>query len=153
MFTLTRLFSALLLGLFAYMIAPQYELLHEPGTDLGRFEPWVGGVGVVIGWSFLGRQIGQRALWFSAFVGAQAVALTGIVAAGVLAVREVFVLGYRMRYDNVTEAFTGYFDIVVNWLALTIQRDFLIMLGVGGLVLGAVLHLLYLAMERRRNDR
>lgn len=153
MFTLTRLLSALLLGLFAYAVAPQYELLHEPGTDLGNFEPWVGAVGVAIGWAFLGRQIGQRAIWHSGFVGVQAVALTGIAAAGVLAVREVFVLGYRLRYDGVTEAFSGYFEIVVNWLSLAMQRDFLLLLGAGGLVLGIVLHLLHLMMERRRHDR
>ncbi len=113
MFTLIRPVAALLLAIFAAYLAAAYEPLYDPEADLGNFPLWAAGVGAVIGWVFLGGRIG-RPLWFSIYVGVQAVVLTAIGTAMLLAVREVFILGYRRRYGEVMEAITGYFDIIVG---------------------------------------
>jgi len=152
MFTLIRPVAAVLLAIFAFYAAKAYEPLYDPLANMGNFALWAGGVGFVTGWLFLGGKQ-TRALWFSLYVGVQAVALAVLGTAMLLAVREVFILGYRRRYPEVMDAITGYFDIVLGWLAKAYDRDFLILLGVGGLVIGLVLHIVMALMERRRNAR
>lgn len=152
MFTLIRPISAIVLAVFTIYAAQAYEPLYDPDANLGSFPLWAAGVGAVVGWFFLGGRLGQR-LWMSAFVGVQAVALTALGTAMLLAVREVFVLGYRRRYDEVAEAITGYFQIIVTWLAKMLVQDYLIMLAAGGIAIGVVLHLVWSMMEGRRNAR
>lgn len=152
MFTIIRPVSAVLLGLFALYAAQIYEPLYDPEADLGTFPIWAAGVSAVVGWIFLGGRIG-RAMWYSVFVSVQAVVLAALATAGFLAVGEVFKRGYRQQYDEVMEAITGYFEIVVDWLSRGLVQDFLILLAAGGVVLGVALHILWHLMERRRNAR
>lgn len=150
--TMTQPIAAVLLAIFAAVGAGLYEPLLDPDADYGSFALWAAGCGVFVGWSFLGRRVGDK-LWLSAFLGVQAVALTALVLATIMGVREVFRLGYRMRYDSVTEAFTGFFDIVVGWFRTANDQEFLITMGVGGVVIGVVLHVIARALEVRRNAR
>lgn len=152
MFTIIRPISALLLAVFALYAAQAYALVYDPEADLGNFPIWAACMGAVVGWMFLGGRIG-RALWFSAFVGVQAVVLTAISTAAVLAVGEVFVRGYRRQYTEVTEALTGYFGIIVDWLSRGLVQEFLILLGAGGIGIGVLLHIAHRLMEGRRHDR
>lgn len=152
MFTLIRPISAVLLAVFAYFAAQAYEPLYDPQANLGNFDLWAMGVSALVGWVFLGARIG-RAWWYSAFVAVQAVVLAAIATAAVLAVGEVFKLGYRRRYPEVMDAITGYFQIITDWLGRGLVRDYLIALGVGGVVIGVVLHVLWHLMEGRRNAR
>jgi len=151
-FTLIRPICAVLLAIFAYHAAGQYQPLYDPEANMGNFPLWTAGVGAVVGWVFVGGGIG-RALWYSAYMAVQGVALTGVATAMLMAVREVFVLGYRRRYPEVMDAFTGYFDLIVGWLGKAVDRDFLILLGVGGVAIGLVAHTVWALLERRRNDR
>lgn len=152
MFTLIRPLSAVVLAVFAYFAARAYEPLFDPQADLGNFPLWAAGVSLVVGWTFLGARIGRPA-WMSVFAALQAVVLSALSVAMVLAVREVFILGYHRRYHEPMEAVTGYFQIVVNWLGKAMERDYLIMLGIGGVVIGVVLFVSWEMMEGRRNDR
>ncbi len=153
MFTLIRPVAGVLLAIFAFYAAQAYAPLYDHSAeDMGGFALWTAGVGFVIGWLFVGGYVG-RMWWYSLYMGVQGVALTAIGTAALMAVREVFVLGYRRRYAEVMDALTGYFEIIVGWLGKAMDQDFLILLGVGGLVIGLVLHLIFLAMERRRNAR
>lgn len=152
MFTLIRPVAAVLLAVFAYYAAKAYEPLYDPEAVMGAFAVWTAGMGFVVGWLFLGGRMG-RPLWFSIYVGVQAVALTAVATAMLMGVREVFILGYRRRYPEVMDAITGYFGIVQDWLTKAIDRDFLILLAVGGMVIGLVVHVVMAMMERRRNDR
>lgn len=152
MFTLIRPIAGVLLAVFAFYAAQVYEPLFDPQADMGSFALWTAGVGFVTGWLFLGGSIG-RSWWFSVYMGVQAVAIAAIGTAALMAVREVFILGYRRRYTEVMDALTGYFEIVGGWLGKAMVQDYLILLGVGGLAIGLALHLIFLAMERRRNDR
>jgi len=152
MFTLIRPIAAVLLGVFAIIAAQAYEPLFDPDARWGSFPLWAAGVSAVIGWVFLGGRIG-RSIWFSAYFGVQAVVLAAIATAGFLAVGEVFSRGYQRRYTEMLEAATGYFEIVVDWLGRALVAEFLVLMIAGGLVLGAVLHVVWAMMERRRNAR
>ncbi|GAB4260759.1 MAG: hypothetical protein Kow0013_04600 [Pararhodobacter sp.] len=153
MFTLTRPVSALLIGGFAFLVAPHYELLYGPDFELGHFEPWVGYVGLAVGWVFVGGLIGRRALWFSIYAAAQGIVLTAVVSAGMFAVRQVFILGYRQRIREPFEAVLAIPQIAWDYLRIALQKDFLLLLGGGALILGLMLHLIHAWMERRRNAR
>jgi len=152
MFTLNRPLAGLLLAVLAAYAAGAYEPLYAPEADLGTLPLWSAGIAFVVGWVFVGGRIG-RALWFSIYMGLQGVVLAVLAVAGVMAVREVFILGYRRRYPEVMDAITGYFDIIIGWLGKANDRDFLILLGVGGVVIGVALHILHALLEGRRNAR
>ncbi|WP_417627907.1 TrgA family protein [Pararhodobacter aggregans] len=152
MFTLIRPVAAILLAIFAFYAAKAYEPLYDPQAVMGNFALWTAGVGGVTGWVFLGGRL-DRSIWFSLYVGVQAVVLTALFTAMLMGVREVFILGYRRRYPEVMDALTGYFDILVGWFAKAMVQEYLILLGGGGLALGLLLHVLNRGMERRRNVR
>lgn len=152
MFTLIRPLSAVVLAVFAYFAARAYEPLYDPQADLGAFPVWAAGISFVVGWTFLGARI-RRPAWVSIFAGVQAVVLSALSVAMVLAVREVFILGYRRRYHEPMEAVSGYFDIVVGWLGKAMVRDYLVLLGTGGVAIGVLLFVSWVMMEGRRNDR
>ena len=152
MFTLIRPLAGILLAIFAAYCAKRYEPLYGPEANLGSFPVWAAAISFVVGWIFLGGRIG-RALWFSIYIGVQSVVLAALSIGAVMAIREVFILGYRRRYPEVMDAVNGYFDILAEWFGKALERDFLILLGVGGAVLGIVLHVLMIGLERRRNDR
>jgi len=152
MFTIIRPIAAVLLAVFAVYAAQAYEPIYDPEADLGSFPVWAAGVSFVVGWMFLGGQVG-RSLWYSAFVGIQAVILAAIATAAFLAVGVVFNRGYNMRYGEVIDAITGYFGIIVDWLTRGLVPEFLILMGVGGTVVGIILHILWSGMEKRRNAR
>jgi hypothetical protein len=153
MFTLTRLFSAVLLGSLAWFLAPYYEALWVPQTELGHFEPWIFRCGLVVGWFFMGGLIGVRGMWFSVYATAQGLVVTAIAAAGIFAVREVFILGYRRRYTEPLDAVLGIPQIAGEYLAWTLNLDFLLLAAAGATLVGVFLHLLHAWMERRRLAR
>lgn len=152
MFTLIRPVSAVFLAIFAYFAALAFWPLHLPGVEPGFFPWYPVRVAAVVGWLFVGGGIGRK-LWYSVYITVQGVALTVIGTAMYMAVGEVFLQGYRRRYPEVTDAIAGYFEIVMAYIAKTFDRDFLLLLLAGGVVIGLVLHGVFHLMERRRNDR
>jgi hypothetical protein len=151
MFTLTRLGAAILLMLFALWLAAPYDRLYDPGRPLPAARPLLGTVGFCVGWAFLGGR--SRALWLSLYMGLQAVALTGIVAALLAAVRDIFVLGYRRRFDDAAEAVIAIPGIALDYLARAMTAEFVTTLVMGGLVLGLLVHVIDRALDRRRLNR
>ena len=152
MFTLIRPVSGILLALLAAHAASVYWPMLRPDHPPGSFALWVGLIGLVIGWGFLGSRVGRQ-LWLSVFVAAQAVVLVALAAAAVFAVREVFILGYQRRYREPMDAVNGFFDLAQGWLRLALERDFLILLGLGALAVGVLAHLAHRLLERRRMAR
>ncbi|MCB1360865.1 MAG: TrgA family protein [Rhodobacter sp.] len=153
MFTLIQPIAAVFFAVFAAYCSKQFELLHFGEMRDGSSLPlWSAGVAAVVGWLFVGRRIG-RAIWHSVYQGVQGVVLAAIAISAVMAVGEVFYRGYHRRYDEPMEALTGYFSIVIDWLREMLVQDFLVLTLGGGVVIGLVLHVLWLLMERRRNDR
>ena len=153
MFTLIQPIAAVFFAVFAAYCSKQFELLHFGEMRDGSSLPlWSAGVAAIVGWLFVGRRIG-RAIWHSVYQGVQGVVLAAIAISAVMAVGEVFYRGYHRRYDEPMEALTGYFSIVIDWLREMLVQDFLVLTLGGGVVIGLVLHVLWLLMERRRNDR
>src|SRR5690606_24893450 len=103
------------------------EPLYDPEANMGSFAVWTAMVGFVTGWMFLGGRVG-RTLWFSLYMGVQSVAMAALGTAMLMAVREVFILGYRRRYPEVMDALTGYFEIIVDWMGKAMVREYLILL-------------------------
>lgn len=151
MFTLTRAFAALSLALFALWIAPTYEAIYDPERPMPALRPLLAVVGFFTGWWFLGAP--RRQLWFSVYLGLQAVVLTGVIAAGLGAVREIFVQGYRRRYDEATEAVLAIPEFAWDYLSRAWVPDFVLTLAVGGVALGVAVHLVDWLLDRRRLAR
>ncbi|MCC5968412.1 MAG: TrgA family protein [Pararhodobacter sp.] len=152
MYTLIRPLAALALGLLGWLAAEAYRPLNVLASDSVTFALWTAGISAAVGWRFPGSQIGRK-LWFSVYASLQAVALAALATSALFALRQVFILGYRRQYREPMDAFTGYFDILVSFLVTGFERDFLILLGVGGVVIGLALHVLNQMMERRRLTR
>jgi hypothetical protein len=151
MFTLTRLCAGILLMLFALWVASAYDVLYDPDRPLRGLTNVLGTVGFIVGWAFLGNE--ARKLWLSAYLGIQAVALTGIVAALLVAVRDIFALGYRRRFSEATDAVVAIPQIAWEYLLRAMVPDLLIPLAVGGVVLGVVVHVIDRMLTRRRLAR
>lgn len=152
MFTLIRPFAALALGILGLFAAEAYRPLNDIVPETATFTFWTAGLSAFVGWVYLGGQIG-RALWYSIYASLQAVALAAIVTSGVFSVYRIFQLGYRRQYREPMEAFTGYFENLVDFLRIGLERDFLILLGTGALIIGVALHILHMLLERRRLTR
>jgi hypothetical protein len=151
-FTLVRLSSAVLLGIFAYFGAQAYQPLYDPDMNSPAFLTRMAMFGAMIGWLFLGKHAGRK-LWLSAYLGVQAVALTAIAGALVFGVREVFILGYRRRIREPMEAILAIPEQAIGFLKIAMERDFLILMGGGGLVLGLLVHIIARLTDRRRLQR
>lgn len=151
MFTLTRLAAALLLLAFMLVLAPIYDRLDDPERPLRGLPLLLGGCAVVVGWAFLG--VKSKALWWSAYLGLQAVVLTGALAALLVAVRDIFVLGYRRQVREPLDAITAIPQIAWDYLAVALAPDFLMLLGGGGVALGVGVHVIDRLFDRRRLAR
>lgn len=151
MFTLTRVVAGLLLMLFMMWIAPTYAQIYDPERPMPGLAGVLGTTGFIAGWSFLGNRTWK--LWYSLYLGVQAVALAGIFAAVPAAVRDVFSMGYRRRFDDASEAVMAIPQFAWDYLWRAFERDFLITLVAGGLVLGLVVHVIDKALDRRRLAR
>jgi ABC-type dipeptide/oligopeptide/nickel transport system permease subunit len=151
-FTLVRLSSAVLLAVFSYFAAQAYQPLYDPDMNSPAFLARMTMFGAVVGWLFLGRHAGRK-LWLSAYMGVQAVALTAILGALVFGVREVFILGYRRRISEPMDAILAIPEQALNFLLIAMERDFLLLLGGGGVLLGMLVHLVARTTDRRRLHR
>jgi hypothetical protein len=151
MFTLTRLSAAILMTLFMLWLVPIYDDLNDPDAPLRGAANLLGTVGFLVGWGFLGHK--TRALWWSVYLGVQAVVLAGAVAALLVAVRDIFILGYRRQVREPLEALTSIPQIAWDYLSHALTQDFLILLGGGGVVLGLVIHVIDRLLDRRRLAR
>ena len=151
MFTLTRLAAAILLMLFFLWIAPIYDRVYDPDRPLRGLANLLGTMGFVVGWAFLGGK--SRALWYSAYLGLQAVVLAGGFAAALVAVRDVFVLGYRRRFSEPFEAVVAIPEIAWDYLQRAIVPDLWVIVPVGGVLIGVVVHVIDRALDRRRLAR
>jgi hypothetical protein len=151
MFTLTRLIAAILLAVFALWLAGAYDALYDAERPLMFLPQLLAGSGFAVGWAFLGKK--SKALWMSAYLGVQAVVLTGVVAASLVAVRDIFELGYRRRFSDAGDAVMAIPMIAWDYLSRALVTDFLIVLGVGGVVLGVAVHAIDRMLDRRRLAR
>lgn len=152
MFTLIRPLAALALGCLGWLAADAYRPLNELVPETATFGLWVAGLSALVGWLFLGGHLG-RALWYSVYASLQAVVLAAVLISAVFSVRQIFVLGYRRQYREPMEAFTGFFEHLVDFLRMGFEPGFLSLLAGGAVVIGITLHILRMLLERRRMTR
>ncbi|WP_209425700.1 TrgA family protein [Pararhodobacter sp. SW119] len=152
MFTLIRPLSALVLAILAIVAAEAYRPLFAEGAQLGGLNLWVAGIAAVIGFGYLGPRVDHGFFW-TLYYTAQAVVLTALVAALGAALRMVFVHGYRRVYREPMDAVEGFVDQTLRFMAVAMDRSFLLLLGGGALICGIVLWLLFRLLERRRLAR
>lgn len=151
MFTLTRLVAAILLMLFALWLVPQYRIAYDPEAPLNGLPRLLAVAGFIVGWMFLGQKSSR--LWMSAYLGVQAVVLTGIAASGIVAVRDIFVLGYRRQVREPMEALLSIPQIMWDYLSRALTVELGTVLVVGGVVLGVAVHVIDRLFDRRRLAR
>ncbi len=152
MFTLIRPLAALVMAIIGFLAADFYAQLYAEGAQLGRFNLWLAATSAIIGYGFLGARVARGAGW-AVFYTLQAVALTALVAAMTFALRMVFVFGYRRVYREPGDAVEGFVDHTLRFLAIGLDRDFLLFLFGASVTAGIGLHLLFRLLERRRLAR
>ena len=150
--TLTRLLALILLAGFAVAAGDRfYALFDEPPL---RSVPvlWFGIIGAAVGWTFVGRRV-RHNLAQAAWIGVQGVLLLILWSLIVFGIMEVFARGHARRYDGVTEALVGWFEIAQENLAVMAEPGFALFLLIGGVVSGLLCGLFFRVAEARRNAR
>ena len=151
MLTLTRLIAAFLLMGFAIWAAAPYDALYDPERNLQGLSRLLGTMGFCVGWAFLGGA--SKAAWRSAYLGLQAVALTGILAAVVTAIRDIFAMGFRRRFAEPLDAVLAIPEITFEYISVTFEPWFIGTLAGGGVVIGLLVHVIDRLLDRRRLAR
>ncbi len=152
MFTLIRPIAALAMAIMGFVAAEYYAQLFAEGAQLGRFNLWLAATAAIIGYAFLGSRVARGPGW-AVYYTLQAVALTAIIAAMTFALRMVFVFGYRRIYREPTDAVEGFMDHTLRFLAVGIDRGFLLFLFGASLTAGIGLYLTFRLLEQRRLAR
>ena len=131
--TAARLVAAFCLAALAFVISGMVMPLMPESTDFGYFVPINVGLGLVAGWTVMGKRAGRgtTAAINNGLTGVFVLMLWGI---GVQAINEMVRLAMLNRYDNALEATVAVFEIGAKY-ALIIAT---VPIGVV-LVLGAVL--------------
>lgn len=132
-----KLFAAILMACLAFVVSQMIKPLFPQGTDLGWFSQVNAGIGLVIGWMFLGVRCG------TGYANATAMGLTavaGLVFWGLLAhsVYVMVVRSMRMMYDGPMEAVLGVFELMLEHAHLMAVPSVIGTLVAGGLILGAL---------------
>lgn len=133
--TFARLVGAVLLaalGAFAATLAMPYLPEGEPAT---MFIPVSALVGVVIGWTFTGRQL-ERGKGHGAAVGLGSALLLAFWVALLFAVSEMVDRSMRNSYGgSPTHAVQDVFNILIDYSEV-LKLDVILALLVGGVILG-----------------
>ena len=152
MFTLTRALAALLLAALGVVLGQAWQIAVAPDVPPSRPLGLVVPVFAVIGWTVLGGMVGRR-LWQTVWGAIQSVAIAAIVAAVIAGVVRVFELGYRRRYDEVTEAIVAIPAEAFGLLRAGATQPVLVQALALAVLLGVVLHVLDRLLTARRNRR
>lgn len=148
--SLSRLVAFVLFAALGYFAAEAYApyLIERP--SLGGHATLIALITGAMGWSFLGGQVG-RGWVMAAYVGVQTVVLSAVVNAAVFSLGRVWVQGARQRYGgDLQRAFESYWDYLLGFLRTTLERDVLIPVLVAAAVLGVIMQLVFVMLERRR---
>lgn len=135
--TFARLVGAILLaalGAYVSTLAKPYLPEGEPAKML---IPVSAAVGVVIGWTFTGRQL-EGGKGRGAAVGLGSALLLAFWVALLFAVEEMVDRSMRNSYGgSPTHAVQDVFNILIDYTEV-LQLDVILALGVGGIVLGVI---------------
>lgn len=133
--TAARLVAGFFFGILAWFASELVIPLLPEGTNPGRFSQVNSVVGILSGWVYMGKRVGDG--YPSGIgVGLTTAALLTVVTIFMHASIEMYHLSIKMFYDGPMEAIVGIFDLSLRYGQLVINPDVLGTLIVGGCVGG-----------------
>jgi hypothetical protein len=135
--TAAKFVSAVAFALVAAILAQVYIPLLPEGTQTAMLTPVSAGLGLVIGWQVMGRNVGKP--YTEAAATGIRTALTVVFFALLgFAIAEMLHRSTRMVYHGPMEAVLAVFSLCLDYGRLMLDRTFLICIAVGGVVGGLV---------------
>lgn len=130
-----RLVSAICLGLIAFIVSGQVMPLLPEGKDFGWFTHINVAIGVVCGWTIMGRRAGRgvTAAINNGLTGMAAMVFWALFVQGCY---EMVRLAMRNRYDGPIEAVSAIFTIGLKYAQFLLTPSILVTLLVGGVLTG-----------------
>jgi len=130
-----QLFAAISLAIVAFIVSGQYILLKPEGTDFGYFTIVNMGLGIVCGWTIMGRRAGRgvTAAINNGLTGMAAMVFWALFVQGVY---EMFRLAMRNRFDGPIEALAAIFTIALDYGWSLLVPNIIVTLLVGGVLAG-----------------
>lgn len=130
-----RLVAALCLAVLAFIVSGQVKALLPEGTYFGYFTHVNVALGLVVGWTVMGKRAGQgfTAAINNGVTGVLVLVFWGLFVQGV---NEMVDLAMRNRYGGPFEALTDIFRIAVDYGLLILVPNVIATLVVGALLSG-----------------
>jgi hypothetical protein len=136
--TAARLFAALAFAGVGFFGAEVLQPAFPEGTEFGWFSPVMAGIGLLCGWLVMGPNAGRGAVR-AAGTGLRTSVTVVFWGMLLFAVREMLLRSTARRYDGVTEAVVGTFEIILEQGRILLSSpEALIVLAAGGVLGGLV---------------
>ncbi|MBC2837388.1 TrgA family protein [Paragemmobacter straminiformis] len=135
--TAPKLFAALAFGLLGWVAAAVLAPTLPEGQQVGWLRECAFLAGLVCGWRFMGRETGRG---FASAAGAGlgcAIGMVALVTVGA-AIYEMLEAAVRRHYPGPFEALMGMVQFAYKYVLMMGYAPFLILLGVGGMLFGAM---------------
>ncbi len=136
--TAAKLFAAIGFAAVAFFASEVYKTLLPEGTQVGMMTPVNTFVGLLGGWTVMGRYAG-RGYYVAAGTGIRTVAVILFYALVIWAGTEMVSRSTKMYYDGPTEALTAMMGLVAEYFMLMISDPQVPIVLLGGGVLAAFL--------------
>ena len=135
--TAAKLVAAICLAALGWVVADLIKPMLPEGTQVGLFSPITAGWGLVVGWTFAGKRLGDGT---GTPIGIGIAAVVSQVFWVVLSFAgyEMIRLSTRLRYDGPVEALQDMFQIGIEYLWLAATPQVIGTVLVGGVVAGVV---------------
>ena len=130
-----QLFAAVSLAILAFIVSGQYMSLMPEGTDFGYFTVVNMGLGIVCGWTIMGKRAGRgvTAAINNGLTGMAAMVFWALFVQGCY---EMFRLAMRNRFDGPLEALAAIFTIALDYGWIMLVPNIILTLLVGGVLAG-----------------
>lgn len=140
--TAARLIAALALSVTAYLASAQVIPLLPEGTDVGYFFQVNMGIGLAVGWVYMGKRAGGGLVpaLNNGLTGAALLLLWALFVQGCW---EMFRLAMRHRYGGPFDALGAIFTIAIDYFFLVAVPAVLLPLFVGGCISGILTNAAY----------
>ncbi|WP_425038986.1 TrgA family protein [Primorskyibacter sp. S187A] len=132
--TAAKLVASICLAALAFIVSQQVMAVMPDSTAFGNFLPLNIVLGVLVGWLWLGRQVGEGVSSAISYGLTSAAVLTA-VALFLQSANEMMRLAMRNRYDGPFEAVAAIFVEGLNF-AQYLTSEIVVTLAIGGAVSG-----------------
>lgn len=135
--TAARLFAALAFMAVGFFAAETYRLGLPQGQTSARYSLVAALLGLILGWSVMGRLTG-RGMTHAMAGGLRTSFLLAVAALGLFSVMEMGKRSLMKRYDGVFDALLGVVDLFFHHAAGIFQPQPIFVLILGGMLGGAL---------------